>query len=60
MQNCLQYQIVAYKQNCYRPVQKLIPLEIVKNNKVNPNENHDEGSVIIKKQPEELQLKDSS
>ena len=31
------------QQNCYRPVQKLIPFEIVKNNKVNSNENHDEG-----------------
>ena len=30
------------QQNCYRPVQKLIPFEIVKNNKVNSNENHDE------------------
>ena len=30
------------QQNCYRPVQKLIPFEIVKSNKVNPNENHDE------------------
>ena len=32
------------QQNCYRPVQKLIPCEIVKNNKVNSNENHDEGN----------------
>ena len=31
------------QQNCYRPVQKLIPFEIFKNNKVNSNENHDEG-----------------
>ena len=31
------------QQNCYSPVQKLIPFEIVKNNKVNSNENHDEG-----------------
>ena len=31
------------QQNCYSPVQKLIPFEIVKNNKVNSNENHDKG-----------------
>ena len=29
------------QQNCYRPMQKLIPFEIAKNNKVNSNENHD-------------------
>ena len=31
------------QQNCYRPVQKLIPFEVARNNKVNSNENHDEG-----------------
>ena len=48
------------QQNCYKPVQKLIPFEIVKNNKVNSNKNHDEGTVTMKDQPKELQLKDSS
>ena len=48
------------QQNCYRHVQKLIHFEIVKNNKVNSNENHDEGTVTMKDQPEELQLMKSS
>ena len=30
------------QKNCYRPVQKLIPFEIVQNNKVTSNENLDE------------------
>ena len=32
------------QQSCYRPMQKLIPFEIVKNKKVNSNKNHDEGN----------------
>ena len=37
------------QQNYYRPVQKLIPFEIVNYNKVNSNENHDEGHSNNKK-----------
>ena len=35
--------ISGLQQNRYRPVQKFVPFEIVKKNKVNSNENHDEG-----------------
>ena len=52
--------ISGLQQNCYRPVQKFVPFEIVKKNKVNSNENHDEGHLTMNGQPEELQLKESS
>ena len=34
---------IGFQRNCYRPVKKLIPFANFKNNKVNSNENHDEG-----------------
>ena len=47
------------QQNCYRPVQKLIPFEIVKMIRSTQMKTMMRGTVTMKDQPEELQLKDS-